>query len=243
MVENKKTTWDRSKEFMAKHWYGVWIALVVSTTYSMYASMESKRLWQETVEMVREQSRGVVMLDMSGRPVYAEKQHIGATDGAFKTAIANIVSQYGVTDWSRLTNNFKVQKIGSLKQLESYNPQIVEFEKNYFSEERHPAGVRDVDHMKKTLLYMMSTDELPDIISVHGYQVSDYTIDGDHFTGVISYEVSAKVFIIESAKWEDRSGHIIFDVSGYFEPKFGSAINPLGIYFDVFKPTYMKKRG
>ena len=239
-TSNKKGLIPVVKEFMAINWWIVWVVQVIAAVVVIWVSLNANQKFEQAAQMLQDRSRSVVMLDQQGRPVYQEKSILTPDAPEFQLAIKNIVSHYAITDWQRLSNGFR-NKIRNVEEMKKLNPSLAEFEEEYFSKQL-PAGLKGYDVFLKTLLHLMNTDELPEKINILGSRISDYSVRDSHFSMTVVFNIAASIYLIEKDRTVDKQGTIEIKVGGYFEPRYGGTLNPLGLFFDDFSSTFLKKR-
>jgi hypothetical protein len=237
--KDKKTITEKSSEFMATNWWILWVAIFFNSAYSFYSVNDVALKYTKALEKIDKASKGVVMLDYSGRAIYNDKKMIDALNPGFKAAILNSIRFYSVKDWQTLSNKFS-KSIKSVEDLEAGNQDFVEFKENYLASD----GSADLDFLgyEKTLLYLVSTDNLPEKIVPTGARVNSYKVVDNTFEIYVTIDVYQSIYMVESDKTIDRTGVIEVKASGVFDPEAGTPINPLGIRFNSYKPTYLKKR-
>lgn len=238
-IETKKSTTESAKEIMATNWWVLWILTLANIVVSLLVLQYYSSRIGELLEQVRSTAKGVVVLDYSGWTAYIDKKTIDSTSVGFKAAVTNALRFYMLKDWQTLSQNFK-EKINTVEELEAKNPDLVEFKENYVDESKD--AQLDFLSFEKTLLYLMSTDNLPEKITASGVIVNDYQVKGLEFKILMTINTNLSVYLMESDKSVDRTGKIDIVASGKFDPQNGTAINPLGIKFLSLKPTYLKKR-
>lgn len=237
---NVKSTATSSSEFMAQNWWILWVVIGLFGMYMFFVLANIEDKYNAVLKKFDESSKGVVMLDYSGRAMYAEKTRLDALNQGFKNAIANALRFYAVKDWSTISHNYKNQ-VRTIEELEKSVGDIVEFKENYFSPNA-PQGLADFDAYEKTLLYLLNNDSLPEKILPNETSIDQYKVNEDAFEIDLSINVLQNIYLLETDKWIDRTGVVKIKATGYFNPSKGTAINPLGITFTSFKPTYLKKR-
>ncbi len=238
-IDSKKGATEKAKEIMATNWWVLWIVslgnIVLSLLVLQYYSTRIGQLLDE----VKTTAKGVVVLDYSGWTAYIDKKTIDSTSVGFKAAVTNALRFYMLKDWQTLSRNYS-EKISTIEQLEAKNPDLIEFKENYIDSSKD--AKLDFLSFEKTLLYLMSTDNLPEKITASGVTVSDYQVKGLEFKIMMTINVNQSLYLMESDRTVDRSGKIDIVASGKFDPQSGTPINPLGIKFLSLKPTYLKKR-
>lgn len=240
-IEKKQTQGRTIAEFMAINWWVLWMAIGLMACYMYVVLSQISERYEAVLKKFNESSKGVIMLDYSGKTIYVEKTKLDGLNEGFKKAIANALRFYAVKDWYTLTGNYK-NKVKTVEELEKANMQISEFKENFFSDSE-PQGLSDFVAWEKTLLFLLNSDNLPEKILPSNVNIDTYKINNDEtFDISITLEVIQNVYMIETDKWIDRSGQIEIKATGYFNPSKGTAINPLGIILSSFKPSYLKKR-
>lgn len=238
-LTSKKTAAEKAKEIMATNWWVLWILTLANIVLSLLVlQFYSTRIGQ-LLDEVKTTAKGVVVLDYSGWTAYIDKKTIDSTSVGFKTAVTNALRFYMLKDWQTLSRNYS-EKINTVEQLEAKNPDLVEFKEHYMDSSKD--AMLDFLSFEKTLLYLMSTDNLPEKITANGVTVSDYQVKGLEFKIMMTINVNQSVYMMESDRTDERTGKIDIVASGKFDPQAGTPINPLGIKFLTLKPTYIKKR-
>lgn len=240
MLKNKKNATDQAKEFMATNWYILWIVILIVFIHNFIVIGEVSDKYDAALEKIDKASKGVVMLDYSGRVVYVDKRSIDATNAGFKSAVSNALRFYLLKDWQTLSKNFTVNQIKTPEDIESNNADIVEFRDNYLIKDKD--AFSDYSAYIKMLAYLISTDNMPEKTIATDTVVNSYSVVQNEFNIAITIKTVSSVYLIESDKTVDRAGEIVIKASGVFDPENGTAINPLGIRFKEVKPTYIKKR-
>lgn len=238
-VESKKTAIDDAKEFMAKNWWILWVAILANSIIMLLIWQYLANRIDMVVDEVKTTAKGVVVLDYSGWTAYIDKKTIDSTSIGFKSAVVNALRFYMVKDWQTLSRNF-TEKIGSVEEMEGKNPDLVEFKENYV--DKSDAAQQDYLAHEKMLIHLMNTDNLPEKIIPSGVEVTNYEVKGLDFKISIVINVNQSVYLMESDRDVDKTGRIEITAEGRFDPQIGTPINPLGIKFVTLKPTYLKKR-
>lgn len=237
---DKKDEATKSKEFLSQNWWLLFVSQGLLFFY-MWSSLSSiKDKYNEVLQVFKDSSRGVVMLDYSGRAIYTEKTQLDILNPGFKKAIANAIRFYGIKDWNSISKGYK-NKVKTVEELEKSDDMLVEFKENFFNSEDQQ-GIADFDAFEKTLLYLLNADLLPEKIQPTNATITSYKVDGDKFEIEVLVDVTQNVYLLETDKWVDKTGQIVVKAGGYFNPSKATEINPLGIKFESFKPTYLKKR-
>ncbi|MDD4969857.1 MAG: hypothetical protein PHT07_10560 [Paludibacter sp.] len=238
-LEVKKTATDKAKEIMATNWWVLWILTLANIVLSLLVLQYVSNRVGELLDEVKTTAKGVVVLDYSGWTAYIDKKTIDSTSVGFKAAVTNALRFYMVKDWQTLSRNYS-EKISTIEELEAKNPDLVEFKENYVDSSKE--AQLDFLSYEKTLLYLMSTDNLPEKITASGVTVNDYEVKGLEFKMTMTINVNQSLYLMESDRTVDRAGKIDIVVSGKFDPQIGTPINPIGIKFTSLKPTFLKKR-
>jgi hypothetical protein len=239
MEKNKKAPTDQAKEFMASNWWILWVVILFVFIYDFFVNADISKKYQLALDKIDKASKGVVMLDYSGRVVYVDKRTIDSTNIGFQSAVKNALRFYLIKDWQTLSQNYK-EKINSPEDIERNCPDILEFKNNYLKDVKE-ANSNYAAYIK-TLTYLITTDNLPEKIIATDSKITDYQVNQNTFNITIVVDVAQSVYLIESDKTIDKTGSIEIKATGEFDTENGTPVNPLGIKFTSFKPTYSTKR-
>lgn len=239
MEENKKSLLDSGREFMALNWYILWVVILGVFLYIAIVIGDLSEKYSVALEKIDKATKGIVLLDYTGRVIQVDKRTIDSTNTAFQAAVKNALRFYLIQDWQTLSKNYSV-KIKSTDDIETNNPDIVEFRDNYLAHGKQAGS--DYLAFIKTLAYLIGSDNLPEKIKASDTTVVSYNVDQNTFDIELRVNVSQSVYLIESDRTVDKTGTIEIKATGEFDPSDGTPVNPLGIRFTSIQPTYLKKR-
>lgn len=241
---NKKSFVQKSKELMRQNIWLLWIAVIVSTGWDVVVdtAMRDKidGATQRLDAAANKISKGIVLLDLLGRPVVSQPIQLTPVNPAFKQAILGYIKMYGVYDWSDLTNNFTV-KIHSLDDIYRHNPNIELFKNEFFVKDSK--ALKGFEAYLTKNAFLISKNKLPESISIINEEINLFTVKDGGFVIKIDFTVQAREFNARTDKLELREGHILIDAKGDLDPSLGTPSNPLGIQFQGnYKPTILEKK-
>jgi len=203
--------------------------------WSVYVDTGYRRDVRKAVADIEAMSKGVVMLDLSGRPLRAKMANVTSTDPAFKKAIVNYLRTNVYYDWATLTHNYNIT-LRTLKDLYGKNPDIKEFRDQFFS--AGSRGQKSYDAYMLNLLNLIAQNKLPNIIKVISVRMVKYDTDREGFEGKLEFRLLTNWYDSATDTWKNREATAIVEVVGHFDPLKGTPVNPLGIRFDrSFVPT------
>jgi hypothetical protein len=239
-MHDKRSFYEKMQMFSQSNWFLTWIAIFGLGIYIHLTFSELNEIYANGVEQLKKGERGVVMLDMMGRPAYSQKTVLDGESEAFKKAVKNIFALYMISGWQDLTDNFSF-KVGSVDELKRGNKNLVEFQENYFSQSLSPEGLKDIGTHFETLVYMINNQELPEVITINSYNIIEWKVKEDTFKTVMTFPVSVNYYVYQEDRYTQNSGTIEITATGKFLPLYGNPVNPLGIVFYSLKSTYISK--
>ena len=243
MIKDKKPTSQKIKELLKVNIWLLWIAVIASLLWSMKVDTEMHALAEQTAKRIEisanKISRGVILLDLLGRPVVSEPQSLTPINPAFKQAILGYIKLYGIYDWASLTHNYK-NKIMSLDDLFRNNHNVKLFNDEFF--EKDSPAQKDFQAYLTKSIYLISKNKLPESVSITEEVISMFKVKEQSFSISLDLTVQAREFDGKTDKYIVREGHINVTAIGILDPSMGTTSNPLGIRFTkMYKPTVLEK--
>lgn len=231
------------KDFLVTNCWLFWVLLVIQNVWTIYVDVAQNEKIDTTVErfakMTDSFSRGVVMLDMMGRPISVLPTQITPANTAFKEGISNYIKMNGLFDWAKLTNNF-TKKIRTLDELYQENPDVGSFKKDFFTP--RTKAIKDFEAYLTAMIFAMNNNKLPEHIGVVDEKIEKFVTEEDEFSIEVNYTVSASIYDGNTDSYSMREGNIVVKATGVLLPSKGTPNNPLGIFFTKeFKPTVLSK--
>lgn len=241
---NKKNFVQQSKELMRHNIWLLWVAVIASAGWDIIVDtsmMEKVDSAAEKLDAAANKiSKGIVLLDLLGRPVISEPIHLSPVNPAFKQAILGYIKMYGIYDWSDLTNNFTV-KINSLEDVYKNNANIELFKNEFF--EKDSEALKGFETYLTKNIFLIAKNKLPESISIVDEKITHFTVKDGGFIIKVDFTVQAREFNARTDKIELGEGHIIVEGEGDLDPSLGTPGNPLGIQFQgKYKPTILEKK-
>jgi len=244
-IKYQRSILQRGKAFLTANIWALWIVVGLGILWNVIVILSvTKKLEDSALRMEKvgnQISKGVVMLDMLGRPKVSVPQELTPLNPAFKIAVLNYTKLYGLYDWASLTDNFE-KDVFTADDAYKENPRLRTFSDNFFLERTSQARKDFVAYITQTV-FLMNKDKLPEKTSITREEVISFKVDGNHFDSKMSFKVQTYSFNGNTDKYEMREGFIVVEAIGILDPTLGTIVNPLGIKFtERFKPNILKKR-
>jgi len=243
MLNNKKSIYQNIKEILKVNMWLLWIAVILNLLWNINITMDMKNIAENTAGRIEAAankiSRGVVLLDLLGRPLVSDPVNLTPINPAFKQAILGYIKLYGIHDWASMTNNYKVT-VDSLDKIYKTNKNIALF-KNDFFKKGSPAE-KDLEAYLTKNIYLISKNKMPESVSIVAERISEFKVKGQAFSIKIDFSVQAREFNGKTDRYNIREGHILVEAMGILDPSKGTVANPLGISFTKqYKPSILEK--
>jgi len=243
MVKNRKSIYQNIKEVLKVNMWLLWIAVILNLLWNINISVEMKSLAEDTATRIEAAankiSRGVVLLDLLGRPLVSNPQNLTPINPAFKQAILGYIKLYGIYDWASMTNNYKVT-VTSLDEIYRTNKNISLFKEDFFM--KGSPAEKDLEAYLTKSIYLISKNKMPESVSIISERISEFKVKGQSFSIKIDFQVQAREFNGKTDKYVVREGHIFVQAIGELDPSKGTVANPLGIRFSKqYKPSILEK--
>jgi len=244
MVVDTENNVNKMKNLMQQNIWLLWVVMLISIVWNFYVNTNLRsEIRTSAVKMERaadKMSKGIVLLDLLGRPVVSQPVELTPVNPAFKQAILSYIKMYGIYDWAGVTNNYTV-KIKNLDELYRSNPDIKMFRDNFFSKDSQ--ALKDFEAHLNKIIFMISKNRLPESVSIIDEKITSFDVKNGGFNLKAVFTVQAREYNARLDKFELREGHIIVDVSGDLDPSLGTPNNPLGIQFiGKYNVTLLEKQ-
>lgn len=241
-LKNKKTFFTMFKEFPMINWWLTWVLIFLHSGYDVYNDEYMKTEFQAALKIMKKESEGIVTLDALGRTGMIKKSQISIASKEFQQVVIKNVQENFITDAITLTDNFN-NSILNVEELEKFNPKITtEFESIYIKADDVEAK-RVHKSFEKYLVYLLTNDKMPEMISITDAKMTSYTVEGNKFNAKITFTLYANIFNATKGDYEIRRGSIISEFEGVFESSLGDINNPLGLFYTSMNPSVLKKGG
>lgn len=231
------------KNFAVANCWMFWIALFLFFGYDMYVNNNlTEKIYQaaDDMEKSRKQfSKGVVMLDIMGRPVVSNPQELTPLNPAFQQSIVNYIKLYGIYDWA----TFRINESTAIRKADDAYERIkkIKLFADNFLEVQGQARQDYIAYLTKTI-FLMNQNKLPEKVSIIDEAVSSFIVDGNEFNTKITFKVHALIYDGNTEKYIQKEGYIVVEAIGTLDPSQANMINPLGIKFTKkYKPTVLTK--
>jgi len=243
-VTDSKAPYQKTVEFLKANVHYIWILLAANFIFSVYVLLSLSdtinRSSNEMKHAALQISKGVVMLDVIGRPIVVAPERFAPVSPAFKNVIINYIKMNAIYDWADIVNNNFNEAVYNVKELISKNPEILEFRNHFFK--KGSQAEKDFYGYLTKLVFSLNQGKLPERISIVEQRVVKFRVDEDQFEMLIDFKVLASIFDGNTEKYLNKEGHITFDVGGVLDPSVSTPDNPIGLLFTTkFKPTILEK--
>ena len=95
MVKQKKTMFQNIKEILKVNMWLLWIAVILNLLWNINVSLEMRNIASTAAKRVEASAnkiaRGVVLLDLLGRPLVSDPVNLTPINPAFKQAILGYI--------------------------------------------------------------------------------------------------------------------------------------------------------
>lgn len=243
-LTNKKTDLSSTRDFLRANIWFIWVAIMLSLAWDVYVDTKFISVVEKATEKMEKSSdkisKGIISLDILGRPIVSQPQQLTPVNPAFKEAILNYIKIYGILDWAGITNNF-TREIRTVEDIYVNNPELVTYRDEFFIKDSNAA--KDWDAYLTNVLFDLSKDKLPESFSIVDQKIIRFTVKESSFSIEADFTVNSREFDGRTDTTIAREGHVTISAIGKLDPSLGTTTNPLGIRFDKeYKPSILKKR-
>jgi len=239
-IKNKDSSFNRFRALPMINWWVTWIIQIGVGFYLFYITGLLTHDFSEALNVLKSESKGIVLVDTLGRPSVAKKVPMNISDPIFKKVIINNIQHYFLVDWVSLTNNYQ-NKITTTADLEKYNSKFPEFKEHFLPKDNKKVK-KEYLSFEKYIVYNITNDNLPEMISVTKGRLTSYQTQEDTFTGKVVFELIANIYNSNADEYQTKRGSVTFEVEGYFDSTEGDIINPLGLMYTDLKTAILTKK-